>query len=107
MQVKCPCEISLRPCKRNQCAIQCDMCDGWIHLKCKVISPLKFHTLSSIESYLCQNCYSELFPFQTLDDKQLLNEMRSDDKLNLDINHTNNSFFPAKCLQVDNKIKAY
>ena len=83
------------------------MCDGWIHLKCTVISPLKFHTLcSSTESYLCQNCYSELFPFQTLDDKQLLNEMRNDYKLNLDINHTNNSFFPAKCLQVDNKINS-
>ena len=32
--------------------------------------------------------------------------MRSDDKLNFDINHTNSSFFPAKCLQVDNKIKS-
>ena len=32
--------------------------------------------------------------------------MRNDDKLNFDINHTNNSFFPAKCLQVDNKIKS-
>ena len=47
-----------------------------------------------------------LFPFQTLDDKQLLNEMRNDDKLNFDVNHTNNSFFPAKCLQADNKIKS-
>ena len=47
-----------------------------------------------------------MFPFQTLDDKQLLNEIRNDDKLNFDINHTNNSFFPAKCLQVDNKIKS-
>ena len=107
MPVKCPCEICLRRCKRNHCAIQCDMCDGWIHLKCTVISPLKFHTLcSSTEPYLCQNCYSELFPFQTLDDKHLLNEMRNDDKLNFDINHTNNSFFPAKCLQADNKIKS-
>ena len=32
--------------------------------------------------------------------------MRNDDKLNFGINHTNNSFFPAKCLQVDNKIKS-
>ena len=32
--------------------------------------------------------------------------MRSDDKLNFDINHTNNSFFPAKCLQADNKIQS-
>ena len=82
------------------------MCDGWILLKCTVISPLKFHTLcSSTEPYLCQSCYRELFPFQTLDDKQLLNEMRNDDKPNFDINHTNNSFFPAKCLQAD-KIKS-
>ena len=103
MPVKCPCEICLRPYKRNQC----DMCDGWIHLKCTVISPLKFYTLcSSTEPYLCQNCYSELFPFQTLDDKQLLNEMRNDDELNFDVNHTNDSFFPAKCLQADNKIKS-
>ena len=58
-----------------------------------------------LNPYLCQTCYSELFPFQTLDDKQLLNEMRNDDKLNFDINHTNNSFFPVKCLQADNKIK--
>ena len=107
MPVKCPCEICIRPYTRNQCAIQCDICGGWIHLKCTVISPLKFHTLcSSTEPYLCQNCYSKMFPFQTLDDKQLLNEMRNDDKLNFDINHTNNSFFPAKCLQVDNKIKS-
>ena len=107
MAIKCPCEICLRPCKRNQCAIQCDICDGWIHLKCTVISPFKFHTLcSSTEPYFCQNCYSELFPFQTLDDKQLLNEMRNDDNINFDINHTNNLFFPAKCLQADNKIKS-
>ena len=87
MPVKCPCEVCLRPCKRNQCAIQCDMCGGWIHLKCTVINPLKFHThCSSTEPYFCQICYSELFPFQTLDDKQLLNEMRNDDKLNFDIN---------------------
>ena len=32
--------------------------------------------------------------------------MRNDDKLNFDINYTNNSFFPAKCLQADNKIKS-
>ena len=32
--------------------------------------------------------------------------MRSDDTLNFDINHTNNSCFPAKCLQEDNKIKS-
>ena len=32
--------------------------------------------------------------------------MRNDDKLNFDINHTNNSFFPAKCLQAENKIKS-
>ena len=38
--------------------------------------------------------------------KQLLNEMRNDNKLNFDIKHTNNSFFPAKCLQVDDKIKS-
>ena len=83
------------------------MCDGWIHLKCTVIGTLKFHTLcSSTEPHLRQNCYSEMFPFQTLDDKQLLNEMRNDDKLNFDINHKNNSFFSAKCLQVDNKIKS-
>ena len=67
----------------------------------------KFHTLcSSTEPYLCQNCYSELFSFQTLDNKQLLNEIRNDGKLNFDINHSNNSFFPAKYLQVDNKIKS-
>ena len=100
MPVKCPYEICLRSCKRNQC-------DGWIPLKCTVISPLEFHTLcSATESYRCQNCYSELFPFQALDDKQLLNKMRNDDKLNFDNNHTNNSFFPAECLQVDNKINS-
>ena len=32
--------------------------------------------------------------------------MRSNDKLNFDINQTNNSFFLANCLQVDNKIKS-
>ena len=32
--------------------------------------------------------------------------MTSDDKLYFDINHTNNLFFPTKCLQVDNKIKS-
>ena len=50
--------------------------------------------------------FCELFPCQTLDDKQLANEMRSDDRLNFDINHTNNSFFPTNCLLVNNKIKS-
>ena len=79
--------------------------DGFIS-NAQSLVPLNFTLCSSTEPYFCQNCYSELFFFQTLDDKQLLNEMRNDDKLNFDINHTNNSFFPAKCLQADNKIKS-
>ena len=80
--------------------------DGFVS-NAQSLVPLNFTLFVLLLNHTsAKNCYSELFPFQTLDDKQLLNEMRNDDKLNFDINHTNNSFFPAKCLQVDNKIKS-
>ena len=68
------CPMCSKSCKRNQCAILCDICENWLHLKCTKISHQHFQNLGlSSVLYYSHLCCTKIFPFQKLDDKEFSN----------------------------------
>lgn len=69
--VKCPfCSLIVRD---NCRAIECDCCAKWLHLKCTNMSLKAYKSLTlSNDLWLCQACRNSIFPFNNLDDSELL-----------------------------------
>ena len=69
--VKCPfCSLVVR---ENSRAIECDCCAKWVHLKCTNMSLKSYKSLTlSNDLWLCQACRNSNFPFNTLEDSELL-----------------------------------
>ena len=64
MLPKFPCNVCSRACRDGQEAIQCDVCNKWVHKKCTKLTNDQFvHLGSSTMSYFCQPCISNLLPF--------------------------------------------
>ena len=56
-------------------AIQCDLCDKWIHRLCAGLSLKELvHRSSNVFSFLCYHCRS-CFPFECLNDDELYREL--------------------------------
>ena len=71
--ISCNCNSCNKPCKSNQLSIYCDLCETWVHLKCTVLSYSDFVLLgTSNKPYYCSNCCSTIFPFQVLDNDEIL-----------------------------------
>ena len=48
-------------------AIQCDICDNWLHLKCSLLSVKQFKYLSETDDkWYCNQCLQDIFPFSEL-----------------------------------------
>ena len=55
--VKFPCAICSRPLASNHCALQCDYCDFWCHIKCVGVPPTQYNELiGSVTSWICPHC---------------------------------------------------
>ena len=64
---KFPCKICARNVYDKDKAIQCDLCELWIHIKCNNLSYLDYSYLQNCdESWYCIKCYSTVFPFNSL-----------------------------------------
>lgn len=58
--VKDACVVCAKGCRKNQKAIQCDLCDQWFHAKCIDMKASEYNTLSdSTKTWQCMKC---LFP---------------------------------------------
>ncbi len=70
---KYPCSKCLKPCKSNQNSILCDIRNRWTHQRCSLLSDSEFSLISNHDSmsYFCLNCYSDIFPFQSLSNQEL------------------------------------
>ena len=54
-------------------AIQCDLCDNWVHLKCNFLDHNTYQKLKQDDEYwYCIKCNKLLIPFSNLTDVQLL-----------------------------------
>ena len=54
-------------------AIQCDICQAWIHLKCNKLNNIDYKYLQgSSDPWFCLYCFSSIFPFGFLTNKGFL-----------------------------------
>ena len=54
-------------------AIQCDLCDSWIHIKCNDLNYIDYEFLqNSNDPWFCISLCSEVFPFNTVKNKNFI-----------------------------------
>ena len=64
---KFPCKICAKNVSENVKAVQCDLCELWVHNKCNNLNYLDYRYLqNSNESWYCVECCSTIFPFNSL-----------------------------------------
>ena len=70
------CKFSCKICENNVTnsdqAIQCDLCDSWVHIKCSGLNYIDYKFLqNSNDPWFCISWCSEIFPFSTVKNKNL------------------------------------
>ena len=64
---KFPCRICAKSIRDKDKAVQCDLCELWIHIKCKNLNYLDYRYLQNCdESWYCIECCSTFLPFNSL-----------------------------------------
>ena len=64
---KFPCRICAKNVHDKDKAVQCDLCEFWIHIKCNNLNYLDYRYLQNCdESWYCIECCSSIFPFNSL-----------------------------------------
>ena len=94
MPVSFPCGICCKPVASNHRAVQCDVCDLWIHIKCNSISPKEYEKLmESDNQWTCIKCFNETVPFSET----------SNEILKLTLQGLNPSYTPVLVSKQDNE----
>ena len=101
MVVKHPCTKCHKAVAKNDRAVQCDVCDAWIHIRCNGISERTYEILKNDEEpFICIICIQENLPFGNENNDSLyLTTMKG---LNVDTTELNNIDI---CLDKKNLIK--
>ena len=66
MVVQDPCSVCKKCVRVNDRAIQCDICNFWVHIKCNNITPTKYKELmheDNKEPFYCILCINKEVPF--------------------------------------------
>ena len=64
---KFPCRICAKNVHDKDKAVQCDLCELWIHIKCNKLYYLDYRYLQNYdESWYCIDCCSTIFSFNSL-----------------------------------------
>lgn len=70
---KYPCTTCNKNVNNNHRAIQCDICDKWIHLKCNFLNSKDYEDLkNSEEPFFCIQCIELNIPFSKLSNKEFV-----------------------------------
>ena len=65
--LKFSCKICAKNIHDKDKAVQCDLCELWIHIKCNNLNYLDYRYLQNCdESWYCIDCCSTIFPFNSL-----------------------------------------
>ena len=68
--IKFPCKICKNNVTNSDQAIQCDLCDSWVHIKCNDLNYIDYKfPQNSNDPWFCILCCSEIFPFSTVKNK--------------------------------------
>ena len=64
---KFPCKIRAKNVQDKDKAVQCELCELWIHIKCNNLNYLDYRYLQNCdESWYCIECCSTILPFDSL-----------------------------------------
>ena len=71
MVFKFPCSICEKSVNKNHKALQCDICDSWVHIRCCFVSPSQYleiqnENLANPETkkfFYCHRCINKILPF--------------------------------------------
>ena len=78
MVVKYPCGICKKAVANSHRAIQCDICQCWVHIRCNNITATAYNqTINSNESWYCLKCLNDTFPYASLNQESLFLTMKS------------------------------
>ena len=69
-----PCRHCVKNVHDKDKAVQCDLCENWIHIKCNNLNYLDYKYLQTCnQPWYCIECRSKIFPFNSLScDKNFL-----------------------------------
>ena len=68
MVVKYPCRVCSKPVCKNHKAMQCDMCNKWVHMKCNLIDNKTYQKLQDYKhDWYCIDCTSDILPFSKVE----------------------------------------
>ena len=85
---KHPCNICKKSVHKNHRAIQCDICDYWVHMKCNKLSPSEYETLKlSNDPWYCIHCLQTILPFMHETNEQF--HLTTTKGLNIELNNIN------------------
>ena len=64
---KFPCMICAKNVSENVKAVQCHLCERWVHIKCNNLNNIDYSYLrNNNESWYCIDCCSTIFPFNSM-----------------------------------------
>ena len=87
-----PCKICNKNVNDNDHAIQCDICDFWVHIKCNNLNYIDYKYLQgNNDPWYCITCSSSIFPFNCLNNKKFGSLLISQTKTNNYSFDSNNS----------------
>jgi len=100
MPVKFSCAICVKPGRKKQKAIACDLCERWLHFECIDMYLSTFNSLaSSPKPYYCHNCITDQIPFSNSTNKEiqkLLNHVCNGKQNTLTLPFDNNKDTPTE-----------
>ena len=95
MTIKYPCKVCHRAVRHKQNAVECDLCDQWVHIKCNDISKTQYQKMvNQPQTWYCKICIKEIIPYSSLSNEDLW-KLRSNLPLSAD-STLSNSTSPEK-----------
>ena len=72
MVVQFPCLVCNRAVAKNHRAVQCDLCDSWVHIACNNLNVYTYRKLQKDKSpWYCICCFWKELPYGSTNDTQL------------------------------------
>ena len=72
MVVQFPCLVCNRAVAKNHRAVQCDLCDSWVHIACNNLNVYTYRKLQKDKSpWYCICCFRKELPYGSTNDTQL------------------------------------
>ena len=90
--IKFPCKICENNVTNCDQAIQCDLCDSWVHIKCNDLNYIDYKFLqNSNDPWFCISCCSKIFPFNTVKNKNFISNFYDSNSKSKNIDDKNSS----------------